>query len=203
MKTKVRRNYKQKRVTVFGDFCLHVHDCMAALGVWPPGMMAAAAFKAKVLAYNEAAGKSLGGSTADTAARKALRVELTGVVDELADWTDKSANGDAAIIVAYGFEHTDTVKSSSPLAAPRIRAVKTINGGKFKLLVIAVLKARGYEVQVRAGAGPWMTQAPFPSTRNMILQNLVPGTNYQIRVRAVGGSLGFSEWSAVVTQVCT
>ncbi len=203
MKIKVLRNYKHKSAPLFGEFCLHLYDCLVALGAWPIIIMAADLFKGKVLDYNESVAKTIGGNTTDTANRTALRAELTGIVDQLADWADKDANGDAATIVSYGFEHTDTVKSSSPLATPSIKSIKTISGGRMKLLVIAILHAHGYEVQVRIGEGPWVSQTPFQSTRNMILQNLVPGTNYQIRVRAVGGSLGFSEWSAVFTQVCT
>jgi hypothetical protein len=35
----------------------------------------------------------------------------------------------------------------------------------------------------------------------MVLANLTSGTNYNIRVRALGGRTGYSEWSMVTSRV--
>jgi len=55
--------------------------------------------------------------------------------------------------------------------------------------------ARGYQAQVRSGDGPWLEAGISPKARRIELTNLTPGTMYGIRVRAIGGSTGYSDWS--------
>jgi hypothetical protein len=35
----------------------------------------------------------------------------------------------------------------------------------------------------------------------VVLQNLTPGTNYNVQARAVGGSAGYSDWSDPVSHM--
>jgi len=39
--------------------------------------------------------------------------------------------------------------------------------------------------------------------RRIVLLGLTPGTIYFVRVRAIGGSTGYSEWSVPVSLMCT
>jgi hypothetical protein len=43
----------------------------------------------------------------------------------------------------------------------------------------------------------------FPSTRGIVLENLVPGTLYALQARAVFGGNRFSEWNEPVSHMCT
>jgi hypothetical protein len=51
------------------------------------------------------------------------------------------------------------------------------------------------------GGGEWQEAGIFPQARRMVLANLTPGTIYNIRVRALGGSTGYSEWSPVTSRM--
>lgn len=203
MKTKVLRNYRRKSNAGLGEAAQHVHDCLKDTGAFPTAVIAEGTFQTMITDYNTAVAKAINGSQADKATQNTLRAGLLTVMDNLANWADKNADGDPATILSYGFDHTALTHTSSPLATPVIGSVSNIASTKLKLIVAAILNARGYEVQVAIGTGPWVLAAAFPSTRNMILENLLSGTDYKIRVRAVGGSLGYSEWSDSVNHVCT
>jgi len=41
----------------------------------------------------------------------------------------------------------------------------------------------------------------FTNSRSMPLNNLIPGTNYTVQVRAIGGSTGYSDWSDAVSHM--
>jgi hypothetical protein len=60
-----------------------------------------------------------------------------------------------------------------------------------------VANAYCYEVQVSIGAGTsaWQAAGSFTAARKIILTNLTPGTIYNVRARAIGGSTGYSDWS--------
>jgi hypothetical protein len=203
MKAKVLRNYKRKSDGDLGEFAQNVHDGIVANGSFPTGGITAVGFQTDITSFITTAAHAVKGSDTDRANRDNARAALTVDLDALADWTDLTADGDVSIITAFGFEPTATTRSTSVLAVPRINSVINYANTKLKLLVGNVPKAHGFEVQVSSGTGPWVLQASFPSTRNMILENLVPGTLYNIRVRALGGSTGYSEWSSVATCMCT
>jgi hypothetical protein len=58
-----------------------------------------------------------------------------------------------------------------------------------------VANAYCYEVQTSVGTGAWQTIGSFTAARRIIIPNLTPGTIYNVRARAIGGSTGYSDWS--------
>jgi len=38
--------------------------------------------------------------------------------------------------------------------------------------------------------------------RRILLKDLTPGTLYEIRVRAIGGSTGYSDWTLTTQHMC-
>jgi hypothetical protein len=61
--------------------------------------------------------------------------------------------------------------------------------------VTAVTNAYGYEVQICTGTGAWTTVKYWSQARTIPLTGLTTGTVYNVRVRALGGSTGQSDWS--------
>jgi hypothetical protein len=59
------------------------------------------------------------------------------------------------------------------------------------------------KVQYRSAAGAWQDGGGFSSTKKVIVENLTPGTLYDFRVQYIGGSTGTTEWSDVVSHICT
>ena len=74
---------------------------------------------------------------------------------------------------------------------------------KLKIRASSVPNAHGFEVQYRIGTGPWQAGGSYPNPRAMVLSDLTPGTAYELRVRAIGGSTGYSDWSDVVIHMAT
>ncbi len=143
------------------------------------------------------------GSVAQTAAKKERRAELIALLRELAAFVEHKANGDVQIIIVSGFDFSN--RGHSPqlqLVKPNINRILNERTTQLVVGVSRVPTARSFEAQVRIGQGPWQAAGTFPQARRMILKELTPGTLYWIRVRAVGGSTGYSDWSDAVSHMC-
>jgi len=55
--------------------------------------------------------------------------------------------------------------------------------------------------RVSYGANGWQAAGVFTQARRIVLQNLTPGTTYNIQARAIGGSTGSSDWSDPVSHM--
>ena len=113
----------------------------------------------------------------------------------------QNCNNDLTTLLSSGFEAVSTHHASVPLETPVITSIA--NGkmpGQLIIAVLAVANAKCYEIRyatiVGQTVGPWVSGGMFTNSRAMALGGLVAGTNYAIEVRAVGGSTGYSAWSA-------
>lgn len=62
--------------------------------------------------------------------------------------------------------------------------------------------ARNHKVQTSIdGGASWQLRGLFGSTTETILTGLTAGTMYTIRLRAVGGSTGYGDWSDPVSHM--
>jgi Fibronectin type III domain len=67
-----------------------------------------------------------------------------------------------------------------------------------------VTNARSYQVQTNTnGNGTWQDMGIFLQARRIVLPGLTPGTTYNVRARAIGGSTGSSEWSPPASIMAT
>jgi hypothetical protein len=57
------------------------------------------------------------------------------------------------------------------------------------------------EAQVKNGTGNWTPAGTFTQARRIVLTGLMPGQIYAVQIRAVGGSVGYSDWSDAVTHM--
>jgi hypothetical protein len=143
------------------------------------------------------------GSEAQTEAKNNARLALIALLRELAAYVDSKARGDVQIILVSGFDFVN--RGHSPqlqLPKPNIQRIRNERTTQLVVSVKRVPTARSFEAQVRIGQGPWQAAGTHPQARRIVLQDLVPGTLYWIRVRAVGGSTGYSEWSDAVSHMC-
>ncbi len=203
MKIKALRNYKQLPQPLFLERAWHVHDCFEAITPYPLDVPSETAFKASLETLESAVDLSLTGNHADVAAAKLLRKGVETKMDLFADFADKDSNGDASVIMNYGFEASDGTHSKVLLVAPTIKTVDNSASGQFKLGIKAVPGARGYEAEVKTPTGDWVTAGYSTGTRNFMVFKLVTGTLYSIRVRAVAGNSNRGPWSEVLTKMCT
>jgi hypothetical protein len=58
-------------------------------------------------------------------------------------------------------------------------------------------------VQYSANGTAWQVGGTSTQARKIVVTNLTLGTNYTFKVRAIGGSTGYSDWSDPVSHMAT
>ena len=62
--------------------------------------------------------------------------------------------------------------------------------------MLPVRNAKSFQIQSSTDGGKtWIEAGISTQARRFVLANLVPGTTYAVRARAIGGSTGASSWS--------
>jgi Fibronectin type III domain len=92
----------------------------------------------------------------------------------------------------------------APLNQPVILDIENLASTQLLIRLQSILNAKSYQVQTAPAAnGPWAGAGIYTQARRIVLPGLTPGTIYFVRVRAIGGSTGYSEWSMPVSLMCT
>ncbi len=105
-------------------------------------------------------------------------------------------------VLTSGFDLVNPNTTPLPLDQPVFSLDNSVTT-QLAVNLTAVTNAKAYQLQYAMGAGPWLEAGIFPNTKNIVLTNLTPGTIYNVRIRAVGGSTQYSAWSATVTLMAT
>jgi len=151
-------------------------------------------------AYVASLSNALDGGRISTAAQSAARARLVGLLRDEAHYVQIIAKSDLPTLLSSGFTPVNRNNAQSPLLRPWIRKILRPQSTQLRLILKPVPNARSYQVQLKVGEGDWQDGGVHPQARKLVLKNLVPGTMYQIRVRAVGGSTDYSDWS--MTNSC-
>jgi len=155
--------------------------------------MAADEFRVATLAAS-------GGGKILTLIKQEKRVALEELLRREATYVQGLASQDLMMLLASGFRATNTNRAQSPLDMPRIRKLDYGLSTEFVLTIHRVRNAKSYEVQVES-SGDWNSIGVFGTTRHIFLRGFTPGQIYNFRIRAVGGSTGYSQWSDPVTRM--
>ncbi|MCX7009715.1 MAG: fibronectin type III domain-containing protein [Kiritimatiellaeota bacterium] len=145
------------------------------------------------------AAQEMGGKAA-TIDKNTKRDTLIGMLRQLAAYVQMKCNDDLQTLTSSGFEAVVNTHTQAPLAKPEIVNLDNGNSGQLLVRINAVAHAKSIEVRlavVGAGnvPGPWQSAGLFTDSRALAINGLTPGTTYQVQVRAIGGSTGYSDWS--------
>jgi hypothetical protein len=176
-------------------FVIHVLECMTGNPAFSNPPVSLAEVAARLAEFQAAMTAATGGGIMLTAARNAAREALLSALYQLASYVRGNALHDGTLLLSSGFEVASKNRAQSQLEQPAVRAIQNVMSGMLLVRVGPLRTARGYQVQIRIGDGPWQDAGIFPQARRIELTNLTPGTVYGIRVRAIGGSTGYSDWS--------
>jgi hypothetical protein len=143
---------------------------------------------------------NLTGGTVATAAKNQARAALTDSLRRQGIYVQSVAT-DLAALLSSCYSPVSQNRSQTELVKPWILKVLNNGTGQLTLRVTPIANARNYQVQLQVGGGEWQEAGIFPQARRMALANLTPGTIYNIRVRALGGSTGYSKWSPVTSRM--
>jgi hypothetical protein len=203
MKHRVSFAFAKKKDADLIVYCTGVHDAL----VDNPAEFAGSPVSAVALATANAdfsiklAAVAQGGTTATTA-KNVARASVIGLLRQIALWLEGQAQGRASFITLAG--HDVAVRGAfaqTPLPKPAILAILNNMSTQLQLRVTSLRNARSYEVQRRTGNGAWTAAVVSQQARVIVVPDLVPGTLYSFRVRAVGGSTGYSDWSDAVSHM--
>lgn len=184
-----------------------VHTGLYAQAVYANPPVTAVDLLAGIASFEDAQAATVQGGTAATALKNQKKAALIEQLEELAEFVDTKADGDLAVLLTSGFEARKTTKTRSPLATPVLRSVTNGASGELVASSNRLDHARAYEVYA-AVMGPdgtpleWRFHGTSTASRRIIAIGLVPGTMYLVRIRAVGGTTGYSDWSDAMTQMC-
>ena len=135
-----------------------------------------------------------GGSQALNARNLALAAVIEGL-DALAFYVQTVARFNLPLLLASGFQARSNSRAQSELDTPSITGIDNDSPTELDVHVTSVANAYGYEAQTCIGTGAWMSVKYSQQARTITLTGLTTGTVYNVRVRALGGSTGQSDWS--------
>ena len=162
--------------------------------------------QASLDAFDAALAAMVQGATAATATKNNRRASLIETLKAQAFYVQVTAANDLAVLLSSGFEAISTTRTRGPLPAPVILRLVTGQTGELFTSVKAVRNSRGYEIEyaVLTGEtiGTWMDGGFHSGSRRIALAGLTPGTVYVVRVRALGGTTGYSDWSSTGSKMC-
>jgi len=149
-------------------------------------------------------------SAADTggqqqlAARNKAYKAVTAALRKNANYVEIAADNDLEKLLSSGFTPVNTNHAQAPLDQPTIVDIENLATTQLLIRLLPILNAKSYQAQTgAAAAGPWQEAGIYSQARRIVLTGLTPGTVYFVRVRAIGGSTGYSDWSVPVSLMCT
>ena len=143
------------------------------------------------------------GGTQLTAQKNATRAVLDGQMRALAAYVQSIAGDDLAMMLSAGFWNTSTDRTRKPLTKPAVLDIDNFASTQLLLKLTPVDNARSYEVRIRTGTQDWRLAGIYTKARGVLLEGLTPGQVYEVQVRAVGGTTGYSDWSDPVSHMAT
>ena len=141
------------------------------------------------------------GGRLTTVQKNQARADLMSALRRQASYVQGIAKHDEEQLISSGFTAMSRNTAQHKLATPILLKILNERTQSLTLRITPITNARNYQVQVRSGQGGWQEAGIFPQARRMEVTGLTPGTIYEIRVRALGGSTGYSEWSAVTSRM--
>jgi hypothetical protein len=128
-------------------------------------------------------------------ARNIAQAAVIEGMDALAFYVQTVARFNLPLLLASGFQAKSNNRGQSKLDTPSITGIDNDSPTTLDVHVTTVANAYAYEVQTCTGTGAWTSVKYSQQARTITLTGLTTGTVYQVRVRALGGSTGQSDWS--------
>ena len=177
--------------------------CLKNNALYPNLPVTLAAFTALQTAFQAALTASAQGGKTSTAAKNEARDVLLSAMRQLAGYVQSQAPIlSESQVLSSGFDIANANRTPMPLTQP-VFTLDNANTTQLGVLLQAVPNAKAYQVQYATGTSAWLEGGIYPNTKGIVLTGLTPGTIYNIRIRAVGGSTQYSPWSATVSLMAT
>jgi hypothetical protein len=137
------------------------------------------------------------GGSVEYAARDNAFDALTAALDSDADAVEMVVGMNLEMLLGTGYLPASTNRTSSPLDDTAILGLFNNGTTQALLRLQTVTNAKSYQVQTSADNGKtWQEAVVSTKAIRIVISNLVPGTTYLVRARAIGGSTGASNWTS-------
>jgi hypothetical protein len=184
------------------EFAGNVLTSLTGNTSFPTPPVALPDFEAIITTFHNAVIAAMPGGVQLTAAKNVARGALIDALRKQANYVQTLANKSLDVLLTSGFFANSTNRAQSPLDAPVITELSNLATTKLLVRLTPVTNAKSYNVQTSTN-GTWTDAGIYTQARRIELGNLVPGTTYSVRARAIGGSTGSSEWSNPVSLMAT
>ena len=189
----------------FITFATGVHTLLYASPVYSTPPVSAPSLQAAIEAFSDAKVAQPNSGKAGTALKNVRRAALIALLEQLANYVQGACSNSLPLLLDSGFGATSFNRAQVPLAKPAIRRIVPGMSGQSLVTLEPDPNSKVYEVMVaeldESGApGPYRAAVIRTSSRNIPVNDLVPGKLYAFQGRAVGGATGFSDWSDVLVQ---
>ena len=161
----------------------------------PPDPDAPLDMTTRMNVLDDAIKNAVGGGQIQTAAKNAAVASANEGLDANAFYVQTVARTNLAMLLTSGYQAESTNRAQSPLDTPSITGIDNDISTQLDVHVSPINNAVGYEVQTCIGTAAWTTVTFSTQARTITLTGLTTGTVVQVRVRALGGSTGQSDWS--------
>ncbi len=202
-KNKILRKYRRLAAPPLADKALLVAGKMALNPIFVKPDVDLALMTTTANTLLAATVQADGGTPEDTEHRNNLMTTVINQLDTQANYVENIAQNSAEIILTSGFDLASTTRTPALVTGSSIVGLTNVASTKLAVEVVVDPNAWSYEFQTCAVPGVWVNSGVFTDPHDITLVNLVPGTNYGVRVRVHGVGNQVSEWSAPVAQMAT
>jgi hypothetical protein len=186
------------------SFAILVIACLKTNPLFPNLPITILALTALQTAFQAALTAKEQGGKADTAAKNEARDALIVALRQFAAYVQSlTSTLTLSQILSSGFDVVSPNNAQSPLAQPVLMGLDNSSSTQLRVTLSPVTNAKAYQVQYSIGTAAWQEAGIFPSTKGVIIASLTPGTVYTVRVRAIGGSTQYSDWSLTMSLMAT
>lgn len=185
------------------SFVILVIACLKNNPLFPDLPLKTSDLTALLTTYQTAMSAAAVGGPKDTAALSEARDALVSALRQIAAYIQSLGLDSVSSVLSSGFDVVIPKHTQTPLSRPVLTSLDNSMTTQLQLSMQAVTNAKAYQVQFQNGTGTWQELGIFPNTRGIVLKSLTPGSIYSVRVRAIGGSTQYSDWSEPISIMAT
>ncbi len=201
---KVSLDFANYSDSPLGDFAGNVATSLDGNTAFPNPPVKPADLKVQVATFTTDIQAALLGGMPLTAKKNAAREIVLESLRANAYYVQTIASRNLDVLLSSGYFANSTNRAQTPLDKPAITSIENAAAQQLLVRVTPIDNARSYHVQTSTnGNGAWQDAGIYPQARRMVLPGLTSGTVYNVRVRAIGGSTGASDWSDPQSHIST
>ncbi|MGC3957735.1 MAG: hypothetical protein QM813_07230 [Verrucomicrobiota bacterium] len=201
---RVSLGFAQFTDTQLSDFFTAVNTGLTGNTAFPNLPITLATLDALGTTFIEKLAAAADGGKRAVAEKNVARADLVDALRQIASYVQAIAGNDLPVLLSSGFDPVATNRAQTPLPKPIVENIDNLQSTMAMFRLKPIPNMRAIEARRRVHAtGEYQAAGLFTQARKIKQEDLVPGTSYDWQFRAIGGSLGYSDWSDPITHMAT